>query len=80
MKDVKMRRPLKITLQDVMHTWVSGTVAKRNHYESDPRVALLRILLHRSDLDVAEVNELFFAVYPHETRTFFESILEYELN
>jgi hypothetical protein len=64
-----------------MHKWVTGKYPKGSVdvFESDARVALLRVLIHRSNLDVNEVKNLFFAVFPFESDKFFANILEYEL-
>lgn len=78
MINVKMPAQLNPTLSDVIHAWVQGTISEHT-YESDPRIALLRALIHRSDLDADEVRELFFAVYPFESDNFYYNILEYEL-
>jgi hypothetical protein len=78
MINVKMPSQLNPTLSDVVHSWVVGS-SEEYTYETDPRIALLRALIHRSDLDADEVKELFFAVYPFESNNFYYNILEYEL-
>lgn len=81
MKILKMPDLSNPSLGDVVHKWVTGEFPKGrvDEFEGDPRVALLRVLLHRSDLTVNEVKELFFAVFPFEGDRFFKNILEYEL-
>lgn len=81
MKAVKMPNLSTPSLSDVMHLWVTGKapIGNIDVFENDARVALLRVLLHRSDLNVNEVKDLFFAVFPFESDKFFKNILEYEL-
>lgn len=78
MINVKMPDPSINSLSDVINLWVKGGVLKPQ-YETDPRIALLRALIHRSDLDIDEVKELFFAVYPFESEHLYQNIVEYEL-
>ena len=78
MINVKMPDPSISTLSDVIHLWVKGEEPEPQ-YETDPRIALLRALIHRSDLDIDEVKELFFAVYPFESERLYQNIVEYEL-
>lgn len=82
MKAVKMPDLSSPSLGDVVHHWVTGKYpqGRVDEFEGDARVALLRVLLHRSDLTVNEVKELFFAVFPFESDRFFKNILEYELS
>jgi len=81
MINVKMPSRSVPTLSDVMHTWVAGEQPEDEpSYETDPRIALLRAMIHRSALDSNEIKELFFAVFPFESENFFYNILEYELN
>ena len=81
MINVKMPNPSVSTLSDVIHLWVKGEEPEEQEpqYETDPRVALLRVLIHRSVLDFDEVRELFFAVYPFESEQLYQNIVEYEL-
>ena len=78
---VKMPDLSNPSLDDVMYKWVTGEYPKGtvDEFEGDARVALLRVLLHRSNLSVNEVKDIFFAVFPFESDRFFNNIIEYEL-
>lgn len=78
---VKMPDLSNPSLDDVMYKWVTGEYPNGtvDEFEGDARVALLRVLLHRSNLSVNEVKDLFFAVFPFESDRFFNNIIEYEL-